>query len=97
MLESGFRIGEVSTMKWEDVDFENNVIYLFRSKVGNEDFIPMTKRLRATLENRKLSFDGEYVFAGVRRPKHIFTETYKDHTIHTLKMHTTVNQRPVPI
>ena len=65
MLDSGFRIGEVSTMKWEDVDFENNVIYLFRSKVGNEDFIPMTKRLRSTLENRKLSFDREYVFEGI--------------------------------
>jgi integrase len=51
-------------LKWSDVDFDNGVIYLYRSKVSNDDFIPMTSRLRATLLNRRKSIDGEYVFPG---------------------------------
>jgi len=64
MIDAGFRINEASTLKWADIDFDTGVIYLYRSKVSNEDFIPMTKRLRITLENRRKSVDGEYVFPG---------------------------------
>ena len=51
-------------MQWSDVDFENGVIYLYRTKVSNDDFIPMTNRLRSTLLIRKKAVDGEYVFPG---------------------------------
>ncbi len=64
MIDGGFRINEASKMKWSDIDFENNVVYLYRSKVSNDDFIPMTSRLRTTLINRQKSVDGEYVFPG---------------------------------
>jgi len=47
MVYAGFRINEASVLKWSDVDFDNGVIYLYRSKVSNDDFIPMTNRLRA--------------------------------------------------
>jgi len=33
-------------------------------RVSNDDFIPMTNRLRTTLLNRRKSVDGEYVFPG---------------------------------
>ena len=42
MVDGGFRINEASIMQWSDVDFDNGVIYLYRSKVSNDDFIPMT-------------------------------------------------------
>jgi len=61
---TGFRINEASVLKWSDIDFDNGVIYLYRSKVSNDDFIPMTSRLRATLQNRRKSVDGDYVFPG---------------------------------
>ena len=64
MLDGGFRINEASKMKWSDIDFENNVVYLYRSKVSNDDFIPMTNRLRTTLINRRKLVDSEYVFPG---------------------------------
>jgi integrase len=51
-------------LKWSDIDFDNGVIYLYRSKVSNDDFIPMTNRLRTTLLNRKNVVDGDYVFPG---------------------------------
>jgi len=64
MVDGGFRINEASVLKWSDIDFDNGVIYLYRSKVSNDDFIPMTNRLRATLLNRRVVVDGEYVFPG---------------------------------
>jgi len=64
MIDGGFRINEASVLKWSDVDFDNGVIYLYRSKVSNDDFIPMTNRLRATLLNRQRSVSGEHVFPG---------------------------------
>jgi integrase len=63
-IDAGFRIDDATVMKWSDVDFDNGVIYLYRSKVSNDDFIPMTNRLRATLLNRRKSVDSEYVFPG---------------------------------
>ncbi len=64
MIGGGFRINEASTLTWSDIDFENGAIYLYRSKVSNDDFIPMTKPLRMTLLNRRKATEGEYVFPG---------------------------------
>ena len=64
MIDAGFRIGEASTLRWSNVDFDNGVIYVYRSKVSNDDFIPMTNRLLLTLQNRRKSIEGEYVFPG---------------------------------
>jgi integrase len=58
MVDGGFRINEASIMQWSDVDFDNGVIYLYRSKVSNDDFIPMTNRLRTTLLNRQKAVEG---------------------------------------
>ena len=63
-IDAGFRINEAGVLKWSDVDFDNGVIYLYRSKVSNDDFIPMTNRLSTALVNRRKVVDGEYVFPG---------------------------------
>jgi integrase len=64
MVDAGFRISEASTLQWSQIDFENGFIHLYRSKVSNEDFVPMTRRLRVTLENRRKAVAGDYVFPG---------------------------------
>jgi len=64
MVDGDFTINEASTLQWSHVDFDNSVIYLYRTKVSNEDFIPMTNRLRTTLLNRQKTVNGEYVFPG---------------------------------
>jgi integrase len=64
MTDAGFRIGEACTLRWSNVDFDNGVIYLYRSKVPNDDYIPMTNRLLLTLRNRRKYIVGEYVFPG---------------------------------
>jgi len=58
MIDAGFGIGEASTLRWSNVDFDNGVIYLYRSKVSNDDFIPMTNRLLLTLQNRRKNIEG---------------------------------------
>ena len=62
MTDAGFRIGEACTLRWANVDFDNGVIYVYRPKVSNDDFIPMTNRLLFTLQDRRKRIDGEYVF-----------------------------------
>lgn len=64
MIDAGFRIAEASALKWSDIDFDNGVVHLYRSKVSNEDFVPMTRRLLLTLKNRRTAIDGKYVFPG---------------------------------
>jgi integrase len=64
MIDAGFRVGEASTLRWSNVDFDNGIIYVYRPKVSNDDFIPMTNRLQLTLQNRRKRIDGEYVFPG---------------------------------
>lgn len=49
---------------WSDINFDNGVIYLYRSKVSNDDFIPMTTRLGRTLLSRRKLVDSDYVFPG---------------------------------
>jgi integrase len=64
MIDAGFRVGEACALRWENVDFDNGVIYVYRPKVSNDDFIPMTNRLLFTLQDRRKRIDGEYVFPG---------------------------------
>jgi len=57
-IDGGFRIDAASVIKWSDIDFDSGVIYLYRSKVSNDDFIPMTNRLITTLFNRRKIVEG---------------------------------------
>ncbi|MCP4995019.1 MAG: tyrosine-type recombinase/integrase, partial [Gammaproteobacteria bacterium] len=70
MIDGGFRINEASKMKWSDIDFDNNIIYLYRSKVSNDDFIPMTSHLRTTFCNkhRRWSPPSGDLWRGRQRP-----------------------------
>jgi integrase len=53
MIDAGFRINEASALKWSDIDFDNGVIYLYRSKVSDDDF---TRSLPCQ-QGSKLSLD----------------------------------------
>jgi integrase len=43
------RRGEILGLRWDDVDFNRDVILVRRSKNGESREIPMTRKLRATL------------------------------------------------
>jgi integrase len=52
LLDTGARYNEIASLEWHNVDFDNNLIRLYRSKVDNESFLSMTHRARAILQRR---------------------------------------------
>lgn len=51
--QAGLRRGEIAVLKWADVDFENNQIYVAPNKTEGHRFVPMAKGLRKALEAAK--------------------------------------------
>jgi len=62
------RVGELLELKWEDIDFENRLIFLRTRKTGGRGYknmiIPLNDEAYETLQ--KLPRRSEYVFAGQR-------------------------------
>jgi integrase len=55
LADTGFRIGEVQFLTWDDVDFENNLLHVrakegWKPKDGDQRSVPMSVRARAMLE-----------------------------------------------
>lgn len=53
LLDLGGRYGELAKLTWKQVDMQNKVIHLFRSKVSNESVLHMTDRVVAVLTRRR--------------------------------------------
>lgn len=60
----GFRIGEVVSLKIQDIDFENNVIYIKNAKGGKERLVPISDGLALYLQDylSHISKDSEWLF-----------------------------------
>ena len=57
LADTGFRIGEVQFLTWDDVDFENNLLHVrakegWKPKDGDQRSVPISARVRAMLERR---------------------------------------------
>ena len=54
-LDTGLRRGEITTERWEDIDFAQNVLSVTHSKTPRGELreIPLTERLRAFLVERR--------------------------------------------
>jgi integrase len=55
LADTGFRVGELKHLTWDDVDFEHNVLHVrekddWKPKTGDQRAVPMTPRLRSLLE-----------------------------------------------
>lgn len=76
-LDTGMRRGEITSQRWEDIDFSRRLLSVTRSKTpeGESREIPLTERLLAFLmENRRNS---GLVFAFRGRPLRIIKRTWK--------------------
>lgn len=61
-LNTGMRRGEIFKLKWRDIDFQRDIIYLFDTKNGDKREIPMNDLVKKTLIGVRKHPDGPYVF-----------------------------------
>lgn len=50
---AGLRRGEIALLKWKDIDFKNNQIYVAPNKTEKHRYVPMVADLRKALEAHK--------------------------------------------
>ena len=64
LLDTGCRYSEAANIPWTAINLDEGTIDLYRSKVGNEDRLHMTNRLKAVLQRRfaERRVGGRYVF-----------------------------------
>lgn len=78
--DAGLRRGEIAHLRWDDVDFENNQLYIAPDKTENHRYVPMTPTLRETLLQAQNGAKSEYVvdvgWASSRNSKDFLTSYY---------------------
>ncbi len=72
LLDTGCRFGEIARLTWSAVEVDNWAwIHIYRSKVGNEDRLATTARVRSILERRyRAKGTNRYVFSSVDSDGH---------------------------
>jgi len=61
-LNTGMRKGEILNLKWHDLDFKNNIIYIRQSKSGEKREVPMNMLVRRTLIAVRKHSESPFVF-----------------------------------
>jgi len=64
-LNTGMRKREILDLKWEDIDFHREIIFVKNTKNNEWREIPMNKVLVETLKNVKKHLDSDYVFCNI--------------------------------
>lgn len=55
LVDTGMRLGEALALKYQDVDFESNLLTVWVNKSSRPRSIPLTRRTRSILEARQVS------------------------------------------
>jgi len=61
-LNTGMRKGEILNLKWHDIDFRRDIIYLHNTKNGEKREIPMNSEVRTTLIKVRKHPQSPYIF-----------------------------------
>lgn len=61
-LNTGMRKGEILELKWPDLDFKQNLIYLLNTKSGEKREIPMNEQVRTALIKVRKHPQSPFVF-----------------------------------
>jgi integrase len=61
-LNTGSRIGEIFSLRWQNVDLERNLITVFSPKTQKTQLIPINAEVRRVLEYWALGRKSEFVF-----------------------------------
>ena len=78
LADTGFRIGELRHLTWDDVDFQNNLLHVREKRVSDREYwkpkdgdqrsVPMSPRVRALLE--RLPRHSTWVVTAPKSPKY---------------------------
>jgi len=61
-VNTGMRRGEILNLKWEDIDFKRDVLYLLETKNGEKREVPMNETVKETLLKIRKTSKSPYVF-----------------------------------
>jgi integrase len=90
-LDTGMRRGEITSQRWEDIDFSQQLLFVTRSKTpeGESREIPLTKRLRDLLLERRLAKGTVFGYHGeaIRIIKSSWKTALKNAGIRHLRFH----------
>ena len=79
--DAGLRRGEIAQLRWQDVDFEHNQLYVAPDKTENYRYVPMTPTLREALTQAKNGAKNEFVVevgrANTRKSKDFLSAFYR--------------------
>jgi len=67
-LNTGMRAGEIFNLRWNDIDFEHNFIFIKRTKSGITRKIPMNGMLAAALKGIKRKSEFVFVNSSTEKP-----------------------------
>ena len=81
--DAGLRRIEMMNLRWEDVDFKNNQLYIAPSKTVYYRYVPMTEALKNALQAAKLGATNEFVVNPSKRGTRVEVD------------YLTVNYRPI--
>jgi integrase len=65
-LFTGMRKSEILNLKWRDVDFNHDIIYLYQTKNGEKREVPMNALVKSALIKVEKNPDSQYIFANRR-------------------------------
>jgi len=61
-VNTGMRKGEMLKLKWRDIDFQRNIIYLYETKNGEKREVPMNDTVKTALMKISKNEDSPYIF-----------------------------------
>jgi len=75
-INTGLRRGEIEKLKWQDVDFEKNLICILEQKNGNKTYISLNEHARNALMKVKRHSRSEFVFCKSNGDSYSFRRSY---------------------
>ena len=90
-IYTGMRYGELTALKWQDIDLKNGTITVHKSKAGRFRVIPINKALRPALTPKNIPFEPMAGYTAIRLLRavtgqkdigwHTFRHTFASHLV----------------
>ena len=71
----GFRVSEVAKLRWQDLDFDRNIITIRNGKGAVDRWVVLPNSYRAVLSELSKQSNGEFVFPGARANRYVSART----------------------